>query len=65
MVYVHHGGWNKAVDAEIKLHTKLSRMTKGQLIAEGQKHGFNFGMENTKADMIVEIAADILERPEK
>ncbi len=65
MAFVHHGGWNPNVDREIKLHTKLGRMNKGQLMKLGEKYGFNFQEETRKADMVVELAAEMMHQEDK
>lgn len=60
-MYMHIGGWNKQVTAEIKLHTRLGRMTKKQLIEEGMRHDLNFEEKDTKANMVVALADEILD----
>jgi len=58
--FVHHGGWNHRVDREIKLHTQLGRKKKADLIKLGKEHGFDFQIEDKKADMVVELAEAIM-----
>jgi len=60
--FVHHGGWNPNVDREIKLQTELGRKKKADLIKKGKELGFEFQMEDKKADMVVEITGETMRR---
>lgn len=60
--FIHVNGWNKAVTKEIEIQTRLSRMNKNKLIEEGKPYGLEFCGHCRKADMIVELAAAILEK---